>query len=168
MNATVLVFSDSHGIARNMQKVIDGYNGSYDCVFFLGDGLRDAESLVIPSDKGKVFVRGNCDYYSNEQDTAVIELGGYRFFICHGHTLGVKYGLETLAAAARRNGADAALFGHTHVTHEECLTGGQKPLYLFNPGSISMPALGRPSFGVITATPRGILFSHGHPHDFEA
>ena len=166
MSTTILVFSDSHGTSWNMQKVIKGYSGRYDNVFFLGDGLRDAESLVIPSDKGKVFVRGNCDFYSNEPALAMIDIDGYRFLLSHGHLYGVKSGLDPFAAAAREYDADAALFGHTHVPYEDCLTDGKKPLYLFNPGSISCPVYGKPTFGVITVTGQGLLFSHGDPRDF--
>ena len=166
MNTTVLVFSDSHGSARAMQRVVDGYRGKYDCVFFLGDGLRDAESLVIPPDKGRVFVRGNCDFYSNEPLYAVIDVDGYKMLLSHGHAYGVKSGLDGYAAFARSLHADAALFGHTHRAFETCFTDGEKPLYLFNPGSISSSSYGCASFGVITVTPSGIVFSHGDPAAF--
>lgn len=167
MNSTILVFSDSHGVSRDMQKVIDSYKNGYECVFFLGDGLRDAEKLVIPSEKGRVFVRGNCDFYSDEPLFAVINVGGYDFMLAHGHSYGVKSGLSGYAAAARERKVDAALFGHTHVPFEDCLTDGEKPLYLFNPGSISCPARGKASFGVITVSPQGIVFSHGDPSEID-
>ncbi len=165
MNTTILVFSDSHGSARSMQSVIDRYRGKYDYVFFLGDGVRDAENLDIPSDKGAVFVRGNCDFYSNEPLYAVIDIDGYKFLLSHGHAYGVKSGLDGYAVFARSLNADAALFGHTHKAFETCYTDGEKPLYLFNPGSISSSSYDRASFGVITAGPGGVVFSHGDPAD---
>ena len=165
MNKTVLVFSDSHGAARRMQKVIDAYEGRYDAVFFLGDGLRDAESLVIPSEKQKVFIRGNCDFDSSEPGFTKLNIGKYVFILTHGHAYGVKRGIDDYVKFARSNNADAALFGHTHVPLEACLADGEKPLYLFNPGSVSCPACGGATFGVITVTDGGILFSHGDVAD---
>ena len=64
----------------------------------------------------------------------------------------VKGTLSALAAAARERGADIALFGHTHLRLERYLPperDGERPLWLFNPGSISRPREGRPSYGII-------------------
>ena len=161
MNRTVLVFSDSHGNERRMQNIIDAYNGDYDAVFFLGDGIYDAEKLKIPESKRLIAVTGNCDYRSHAPSAALFEVGGYIFFLCHGHEFGVKGSLAALEKRARAEGADAALFGHTHIPYESCVTDGGRPLYLFNPGSLSFPVRGGSSFGVITVTPGGLLFSHG-------
>ncbi len=143
-----------------MQSVIDAWKGEYDAVFFLGDGIDDAEKLILPEGKSLIAVRGNCDYRSEAPKAAITDVGGYVFFLCHGHEFGVKSGLSALERRARKEGADAALFGHTHIRYEDC-AGGDRPLYLFNPGSIAFPVYGGPSFGVITVTMQGLLFSHG-------
>ena len=49
------------------------------------------------------------------------------------------------------------LFGHTHIPFEKYISDGEKPFYLFNPGSISLSA---GSFGVIELGDAPLL-SHG-------
>ena len=53
----------------------------------------------------------------------------------------VKYGLGELEHEARERKADVALFGHTHIAHDEYIDG----VRLFNPGSLGFGK----SFGVI-------------------
>ena len=64
-----------------------------------------------------------------------------------------------LLAAARRAGADIALFGHTHIPHEEY--DPESGIYLFNPGSIGEPRAGRPSYGILSLSGKNVLFSLG-------
>ena len=68
-----------------------------------------------------------------------------------------------MIAAAKRQGADIALFGHTHERYEEYLP--EYGLWLFNPGALAYPERGEPSFGLLTVTPGGLLFSHGEITD---
>ena len=85
----------------------------------------------------------------------------------HGDLFGVKNGLSRIASAADYKGVDIVLFGHTHEMLAMYLPEGdesfgfktQKPLYLFNPGSIGGYER---SFGCITIDNRGgVLMSHG-------
>ena len=71
----------------------------------------------------------------------------------HGHLLQVKYGLQTLKRYAREQNADVMLFGHTHVAYTEY----EDSLYIMNPGSISQPRRGRPSYGIIDILEHGIV-----------
>jgi len=50
----------------------------------------------------------------------------------HGHRHGVKSGLSHLILDARKSGADAVLFGHTHISHCHIEEDG---LYVINPGT---------------------------------
>ena len=68
--------------------------------------------------------------------------------------------LEALLAAARRAGADIALFGHTHLVHEEY--DPESGIYLFNPGSIGEPREGKPSYGILSLAGENVLFSTGN------
>jgi hypothetical protein len=77
------------------------------------------------------MVRGNCDGWSDTSVTLTLALGGLRFFLCHGHTLGVKSGYLRAIYAAREQSADVLLFGHTHVPEQDVCRG----LKLLNPGS---------------------------------
>ena len=101
----VLVFSDSHGELSFMRDVIRQERP--DQIFHLGDHDRDAEDLAgefptIPI----AAVQGNCDYYSDAPLTRVITLRGSRFFLCHGHTFGVKTSYLRASYAALEQKAD--------------------------------------------------------------
>ena len=140
----ILVFSDSHGRIHNCLRAIESA-GPIDHILHLGDTSRDTEDLGILCPNTPItYVCGNCDFCAGESTEKVIELGGKKLFLCHGHSRGVKEGLGDLAHAAK--GADLALFGHTH----EVFDGEVDGVHLFNPGSISLPASGAPSFGILT------------------
>ena len=114
-----------------------------DTIIHLGDHAADAEALRemfprIPM----ISVPGNCDFCLAEPQTTTAELGGVRFFITHGHTLGVKMGTTRLVYAAQEEQAAVALFGHTHCAMHEIVG----DVHLLNPGACGG---GRPSYGVI-------------------
>lgn len=126
----LLIFSDSHGELSHMRFAID--REKPDFVFHLGDHDRDAEELMrdyptLPL----VYVRGNCDGFSDTPLTRIVTLGGRRFFLCHGHTLGVKGSLLRACYTAREQRADFLLYGHTHEAHDEEDHG----LHILNPGA---------------------------------
>ena len=164
----LLVFSDSHGRDSGMRRALSMHPDA-EGVLYLGDGAREALALAeTERERFFVGVRGNCDGLlfglfggSDLREEEEITLLGHRLLLLHGHTVGVKGGLGGLIAHARRREADLALFGHTHEKLEQYLSDGEKPLYLFNPGSISRPNDGIPSYGIVTLTERGILLSHG-------
>lgn len=142
-----------------------------DAIIFLGDGLRDISYCEF-GDIPIFAVCGNCDAFTffgkgNAEDEIVMTLGDKRIMMTHGDRYAVKNGLARLVLSANEKGADIVLFGHTHMPCEKYLSKGeseygitlQKPMYLFNPGSIGGYD---PSFGTIEITPRGeIILSHG-------
>ena len=73
-------------------------------------------------------VRGNNDLASMLPDQLLIELGGHKIWMEHGHLVP---NLMTLAFRAKDHGADIALFGHTHEPLCEYAYG----VMLLNPGS---------------------------------
>ena len=160
-----LCFSDSHGSTYYMKRALDAHPDA-EVVFFLGDGLSDAEMLSL-SDVGRAWlcVRGNCDYRSFMSGEEVkkldsITLMGKRIVYTHGDLYGAKYGTDGLLLLAERSEADIVLFGHTHTPFEKYFSTDRGGVYLFNPGSISSDYSAPASFGVITLTDSGVLFSH--------
>ena len=158
----ILVFSDSHGESENMERAFNMHPEA-DYVFHLGDGSREFESLAAAHPE-KIFtgVNGNFeDFVSyNGVKSATLEIEGTRFFLCHGHRFGVKSSYARLEYYAAENGIDAVLFGHTHVPYEHYVNDlGEKPFYLFNPGSISHPHYMNPSYGIIEKRGGDLLFS---------
>jgi len=141
---------------------------------FLGDGADD----LAPASARAGFtlswniVRGNVDVMSFSLPGAMLlEITGSshvargnpaarssqtirKLFLTHGNAYNVGEGFKTLAAAARTNNAEAALFGHTHVPHCEMLDG----ILLLNPGSIGRPrSKVGPTFAVLECPPVGPL-----------
>ena len=130
----ILVFSDSHGVKEPMLAAIEEQKP--DMVLHLGDYVRDAEAIEQ--------VPGNCDLGRFEERERVVFFGDCRVLLCHGHTLGVKSSLLRASYEARERGAQALLYGHTHIPHIDYHDG----LWLVNPGSIGDHR--RPSYGVLT------------------
>jgi len=142
-NKKLLVFSDSHGSLSalkalfNWAKERHSPNGTIIASAFLGDGFSDlqkaAEATGFLSDWK--IVCGNNDYTHHIQEAAVFDLADHRFFMCHGHRQSIYRGYHLLLSAAKNNGADVALFGHSHVPFYENIDG----ISLINPGSVARP-----------------------------
>lgn len=142
----IIVFSDSHRELDGMRSVIRREKPDY--VFHLGDHDTDAEQISREFQSLPVaMVRGNCDGWSDTPKTLCFVLGGQRFFLCHGHTYGVKGGFLRAVYAAREQDADVLLFGHTHEAYCESTDGpGGRSFHLLNPGSCGygwQPSYGR-------------------------
>ena len=169
----LLIFSDSHGKSDRIAEAL-GRNRSADFAVFLGDGLRDLERVDFGG-MPVISVRGNCDIFSLSPSNAapnelILSWGEYTVLIAHGHTLGVKEDICRAAERAALAGVDLLIFGHTHMRLDKYFPAGEligntlleKPLRLFNPGSIGSPKDGRPSFGIIGIRDGNILMSHGY------
>ena len=167
----LLVFSDSHGRGSLMLEAFSKQIKKPDAIVFLGDGLRDISYCEF-GDIPILAVCGNCDTFTfygkgNADDEIVMTLGGKRIMMTHGDRYGVKSGLGRIVLAANEKGADIVLFGHTHTPLSTYIPEGdesfgfklQKPLYLFNPGSVG--GYDR-SFGCISIGSSGdVVMSHG-------
>ena len=129
----ILIMSDSHGNASNMQDAAEAELPNL--ILHLGDCDSDC-SVFADSfpDISVRSVRGNCDPWSNGPDMLDFFVEGKRFFVTHGHLYGVKTGLQKIMDAARMRRADILLFGHTHKPRYEAKNG----LILLNPGSVGM------------------------------
>ena len=143
-NMKILVYSDSHGRLGLMLDAIEKERPQR--IFFLGDNYRDGGDLTavypdIPVD----MVKGNCDFCPGP-DELLVEAGGVRFLLTHGHRYHAKSGTDRLAEAGKEKDAAVVCFGHTH----EALNMPQRGVWLFNPGTAG-GAHNRPGYGVIVA-----------------
>ena len=145
----ILVTSDSHRNTLALKRAVNAAK-PFDAFIFLGDGEDDYNEVTMSLAGIDTYaVRGNNDYYSMLAQTAAVEIGGQRFLLTHGHkyAYGGLMGGGTLASAAKQNDCRIALFGHTHCRYFSEEDG----VYLFNPGSVSLPRDGQPpSYGIIT------------------
>lgn len=174
MEHNLLILSDSHGHTRNLRTALAQQLRAPDYVLFLGDGLRDLGCLAL-SEKGisLLAVKGNCDSYSypepSDPEERLLTVGNVTVCMMHGHTHHVKGGWLPAAAHAARLGADILLFGHTHTPLEEHLPVGtvlggvplEKPLTVFNPGTIGGGWGDPATFGTLTVKGGAFLLGHG-------
>lgn len=168
-----LIFSDSHGDIYSLDRAIRTHRDA-EVIFFLGDGLSDLDALSIPKDKMVLAVRGNCDFsgvYAGAFAKKVekLTLLGKTIALTHGDLYGAKYGEGGLLRLAIEECADLVLFGHTHTPTElfryvlvntgEGDTPEERPVTLFNPGSVGSSSH---SYGILTITEDTYLFSHAN------
>lgn len=148
-----IVFSDSHGNYDILEQIMERHKDDGDIFIHLGDGENEVELIrYVYNDKKIYFVSGNCDWGSDVPDYNIINFCGKTIFFTHGARFGVKNGIETLMAYARKSEADILLFGHTHISEVSYVEG----IYVMNPGSCSKPRSGNPSYGIIDITEAGI------------
>lgn len=169
---TLLVLSDSHGRPDHVEEAIRRVRP--DGILFAGDGLRDLTRVGdLPCPLWAVS--GNCDWSPSlivngrsveAREEELITVEGVRILLIHGHKYGVKGNLLPATYRAMEREADVSVFGHTHtpvelhlLPHDErSLIPVQKPLTLFNPGSIGSTEA---SFGTITIRGGKVLCGHG-------
>lgn len=131
----IAIVSDTHGnwqVAAEAIRETIRKEGAIDCLMFLGDYAGDGRQLEKALQIPAYIVRGNCDGFCDETEEQVIELGEWRFLICHGHRYQVKQTLQHMYYRGLELQVDFVLYGHTHqaVYEEDDVT-------LINPGAVS-------------------------------
>lgn len=148
------IFSDCH---RETDPLIQALKEDpVDLLIGLGDYVSDGQDVAEALDLPLLQVRGNGDWASRERDYRVLEMEGFRLYLCHGHHEKVKGDLMTLAYTAQDHGADLALFGHTHQACDE-VWGGVR---LVNPGSAGAPNYGQSATYLVMDIKDGDLALH--------
>lgn len=147
--------SDSHGKTGAVSDIVDSNLGKAQMFIHLGDGENETDYIMAEYPHIDMRrVAGNCDYCSTLPLSTVIDVDGARIFAAHGHSYGVKGGLEHITAAAKQNDCSIVLFGHTH----ERFLHYENGIYYMNPGSCAQPRDGKnPSYGYIDITESGIF-----------
>ncbi len=146
----ILVFSDAHGDINGMMTAIEDQPAAH-TILFLGDGIGAIEHLTRQYPDRRFYgVRGNCDLASIEQTTRLLELGGKRILMTHGHEYNVKFGTQGFIQSAKRNQCHIGVYGHTHIPEVRYEDG----LFVMNPGSIARR--NSHTYGFIDITPGGI------------
>lgn len=132
----IAVFSDSHGDTSALDRLLSQM-GRIDAAFFLGDISSDAEYLrkrleKYPGEPVLYAIRGNNDLATSLPDELVVEMGGRRMYLSHGHRFGDLHPSHfRMALRAQELGCDVALYGHTHSADLDTDHG----VVIVNPGS---------------------------------
>jgi putative phosphoesterase len=131
---TLIIVSDTHGSIKGLDKIFP-LIAENNYLIHLGDGCNDVRRARMEYPEKVYQCAGNCDFFCPLPTEEILEVEGVRILYCHGHTYGVKTGLETLAKVAKRKGCDVALYGHTH----NALISEMDGVMLINPGSFRLP-----------------------------
>ena len=119
-----------------LEKFLPGLIAGTDASIVVADNASTDGSLQFVRERFPEldlrYVRGNCDVgMRDEPEKLSLHLEGVEIFATHGHLYNVRYNLASLAYAAMEQGAQIAMYGHTHqAEHSEM--GGVK---LLNPGT---------------------------------
>ncbi len=166
----LLIASDLHGSLDSLRFLCDtAQRLSPDMLVLLGDLLYHGPRNDLPRDYAPkrvipllnaladriIAVRGNCDA---EVDQMVLDFpvmadyatlfdeAGRELFLTHGHVFGAGMHNSVDHAPALPEGS-ALVYGHTHIkVNEE--SAAHPGLWLFNPGSVSIPKDGTHSYGI--------------------
>ncbi len=136
-NPALLIMSDTHRNRSALRAVLKWAKKHNTDTVFLGDGIDDVSQVTreIGFSLPITFVSGNGDAVDHVPYVKTLEFAGHTFFITHGHQFRVSEGLDVLVTAAKSAGADAALYGHTHIPFWEEIEG----MLILNPGSVGAP-----------------------------
>ena len=127
------VMSDTHGAKGMLLLALDRIqDGEYNEIIHLGDGGDDVDWMEDKLGRRLTAVSGNCDFFSGYAKEVVLREENVKLMLCHGHTHGVKQGLDRLSYHAEEQGCAAAFYGHTH----EAFAGYVGGVLLLNPGSL--------------------------------
>lgn len=148
---TVYVFSDSHGKSGDMIKLVS--DGRPDAVIHAGDYASDARAVEQKTGIMCYAVKGNCDYFDSEQELREISIMGQKILITHGDRYAAKYSYDRLFYLGQEHEVKVVIFGHTHEAYCEYMDG----IWLVNPGSISLPRGGIPSYAELIVGEFGVV-----------
>ena len=129
--SVLYAISDTHGDTQNYIKLLE-LTKDADVYAHLGDYLRDGNKLKDITLKPTYAVKGNGDFSGGELEE-IINVGGMRVLLTHGHRYGVKSGLMQLMYRALELECSAAVYGHTHIPDITFQNG----VYLICPGTLS-------------------------------
>lgn len=155
----IAFMSDSHGSLHYFQKTLD-LIGDYDYLIHCGDLLPissrqiergyDPEGLakLVSTLKNIYFIEGNGDFYSqsllpeiNFHKELFLTLGNYNIYATHGHLMSRM----SMLMKAESKGAHILSYGHSHIKELD----SYGDLLVLNPGSISLPRDGSPSYAIL-------------------
>lgn len=149
----ILVASDTHGDFNSLSRAVKAQPDA-EVIVHCGDGDEQVQLLKETiKDKMIVGVRGNCDWNSFLPSKETLKICGKKIFITHGHLYNAKMGLYKVVCAAREEGADILLYGHTHIAMNTYEDG----LYVMNPGSCSGYMA---SYGILEITENGDVLTN--------
>lgn len=140
----ICVMSDSHGRTDRIDEVLSRHS-DIDLLIHAGD---HADDVINRKDIPVKTVCGNCDLPGSAPEEELMEVGGIRILLAHGHLFKVKQSLLRLQYRAKETGASLVIFGHSHVP----IIVEEEGIVFCNPGSLSHPrgTVSVPSYAILS------------------
>lgn len=138
------IISDTHRMgAAAIENLLPQIN-SGDYLVHLGDGLDDLLPFESDITCKKIYVCGNCDLFVRGVPKDIfLETEAGKILFTHGDMHYVKGGnLLSLYLFAAENNCRYVFYGHTHVSDIKF----KNDITFINPGSLTRPRLGLPSY----------------------
>ena len=102
------VISDTHRYVWAIEKTLEKMK-DVDMIIHLGDNVQDVKEIEKYFKGRIIYVKGNCDFYSEVPNDIIETIEGMKFLITHGHRYEVKYNIDKLKERAEEVGADVVL-----------------------------------------------------------
>ncbi|WAM34487.1 metallophosphoesterase [Caldicellulosiruptor morganii] len=150
----ILVLSDTHGITYDAERIVKKYEKNIVLCVHLGDLVKDAVYLQNKFLNLRFeIVRGNNDFTRDFPSEKIIEVGGKKILITHGHMYSVKSTYDLIVNHAKTFKVDAVFFGHTHQQEEFY----SDNILFLNPGSLALSRDGSRSYAIAEVTKFGVV-----------
>lgn len=153
----LLIISDSHMENQYLKEVTTRYRNETNMEVCLGDTSLKADDPLL--DPFTLIVHGNHDF----DDRFPYTITCNHVLLTHGHHYQVYQSYEPLLKAAKENGCDIVLHGHTHVPTHQIIDG----VHMINPGSL-MINRGSYAFGtyaILDTDTYEVHFYHHETHE---
>ena len=160
MSMRVGVISDTHGLIR--PEALAALRGA-DHLLHAGDIGGEDVLAALRALAPLTAVAGNVDGFrcGEARETARVVLGGVRFYLTHILDR-PRHPRPEVEAELRRRAADVVVFGHSHLPHDEVLSG----MRFFNPASAGPRRFDYPvSVGMLEVDRGSVLRSRFIPLD---
>lgn len=134
----ILVMSDNHFQEKELKKIVEKHKDECSYMIHCGDSQWSVSDSRLSN---MLAVKGNNDFQKFPEEL-LVNIAGKNIYITHGHRQDVYFddsenlvGTRYLAHEAKKQNANIAIYGHTHVP--EFHRDGD--LYVLNPGSTNFP-----------------------------
>ena len=113
-----------------IKEWLEEHKGEIDGILCTGDLTEYSVLAYLNSIAPTLCVRGNMDHLPLK-DFEIVDVGGKRILLLHGHQVKPRGNKEQLHALARAAGADILIHGHTHRYDVDVYNG----VLMVNPGT---------------------------------
>jgi uncharacterized protein len=142
----ICLMSDNHGDEYSLRKVLSD-NPACDYYIHCGDSLMSEDEI-----RPFISVKGNNDWQYDFPNERILDIGGHKILVLHGHRY--TYSYDLLASKAKENGCDTIFYGHTHMFNDETYDG----IRMINPGSTNYNRdFSEPCYAIVTIEDDGTI-----------